>query len=374
MRQVVRSSSRRRARTARLAPWALVGGAVLALAALPQAAFGAWSGRNGVIVFYAFTASCTPLPGGPVLAPSAGSLCDGVWSVRADGSGLRAVAVDGRNAFDPAVSADGRRVGLWTGPGLVITGIGGGSRRAAGAPFDPAHPRDLAAAQNIAFAPDGRIVVSDRTEGLGPDIGNCPSEEDVLRIGRIGAPAALLHTGTPHALAASFSSDGRWVAYDGFTKLSMKFVDIPNAGGCVPVHRDAIWIQRTGHPRTARKLASFTRQRGVDTIGGSIRPDISPDGRQVAVAADDGVLIVGVDGHGRHRLPGTSQAAGVAWSPDGRWLAVSERAAQGPGTTSIMLYPSHGGAPHTAASWPVGACGDCGIGTLAWQALPHAKR
>jgi Tol biopolymer transport system component len=96
---------------------------------------------------------------------------------------------------------------------------------------------------------------------------------------------------------------------------------------------DAVWRHDEG---TARELWS-----GVD---GSVPepPAVSPDGSRVAVSfTREGkrrLSIMSADGTGRQVVAPTVEPLGAAdWSPDGRWLVVGGRSAEGDGLFKISL-------------------------------------
>src|SRR5204863_6333263 len=79
------------------------------------------------------------------------------------------------------------------------------------------------------------------------------------------------------------------------------------------------------------------------------RPTLSPNGCELGVRRGARVVVVPVDCAPKERraYPGTS----IAWSPDGRWLAVA-------GPNAIRFY--HGDGPRPLAEWRLGAA------RLAW--------
>lgn len=81
-------------------------------------------------------------------------------------------------------------------------------------------------------------------------------------------------------------------------------------------------------------------------------PAWSPDGKQIAfvvagpddhVSPEQGIWVIGADGHGRHRLTDDFDAS-PSWSPDGSEIAFArfDRATQ---TYGIYVLPAAGGAP-----------------------------
>lgn len=78
--------------------------------------------------------------------------------------------------------------------------------------------------------------------------------------------------------------------------------------------------------RRTRLLLVDVRTRNVRTLAhadvASARPSWSPNGRQIAYAASDGIRIVtAADGHTELLLSVPAQVGELAWSPDGAWLA-----------------------------------------------------
>src|SRR5262249_47224302 len=72
-------------------------------------------------------------------------------------------------------------------------------------------------------------------------------------------------------------------------------------------------------------------------------PAWSPDGRELAVADRDGILVVGVDGLNRRLVIPGGEAP--AWSPDGSMLAFVKGSILGP--SSIMVANADGSDPRT---------------------------
>jgi Tol biopolymer transport system component len=113
-------------------------------------------------------------------------------------------------------------------------------------------------------------------------------------------------TGQHHdAEGATFSPNGRWVAYldieDNDAKLGLYLV----------------------HPN-GKRLHRVVR-------GEVLTVAWSPDSRKLAFTRANGQLgVVGVDGHGLRRVPLQAFAQNVEWSPDGRRLAVAASSGEGP--------------------------------------------
>jgi hypothetical protein len=349
-------------RALRRAPFLALAAVVTTFSWVPTAS-AAWPGRNGAIFFDVFpgcvVASCPETPpcqSGPCSPPDPVALRTRLFALDPVTRRLRPLLADLNVAFRPAISPDGRRLAVGTSEGLLFTDPSGGGREYARSYIS-----------DVAWLPDGRLAFP-WTEPAPPiEPKGCPSERFGLRVRRPeSASAAVIHTATRNAVAPAFSARSRMIAYDGFNKVTPVDRHL-SFESCTVVHSDAVWIQRMGAPRTARRLLSFRPGR----LAGLRRPfDFSPDGRRLAVLTSRGVVVVNVDGGHARTLRATRDAASVAWSPDGRWLAVSTGLVKGPGRTRLVLIPARGGPRKTIASWAVpSGVGGAGIGTITWQPL-----
>jgi Tol biopolymer transport system component len=117
------------------------------------------------------------------------------------------------------------------------------------------------------------------------------------------------------AEGASWSPDGRWIAYldteDNDRKIGL-YVVRPNGNGLRRIVRGAV-----------------------------LTTAWSPNGKKLAFTRENGQLgVVGADGRGLRRLPLQASAQNVEWSPDGRRLAV--QASSGGDPSEIFVFGEDG--------------------------------
>lgn len=151
----------------------------------------------------------------------------------------------------------------------------------------PAHAGEVRA---VAASPDGRRLASAGDDGL-VRFWNVAERRNSVDLASDGKPIAV-HT---PVTALAWSRDGRTLAAAYGQRLDIWAVDGPRI-----------------HPRRSLELADEARSLAFGPAG------------LLAVAESDRVRLVDTDRSGSEFLPKTGQrhAATVAFSPDGRWLAV----------------------------------------------------
>ena len=234
-------------------------------------------------------------------------------------SGIRGWAADGgaereltwRDNSSPIdLTPDGRTLLF-----LSITECSGGEQES-GAAFvrtlDGSAPGRVADGGAFAISPDGRFALS--------------QTQRELRLTPTGAgEGRVVATGLDSVLAAKWMPDG------GSLVLVM-----PDSGGRVRLHRADLGDGSNVQVRPAS--AAFG---DAPTLLGVT---VSPDGRQVAMAGDDGrILLVPLDGGAPQPLPGSEiNEQPVQWSADGRFL-IATAAGRSPRISSRWTSRAGGG-------------------------------
>ncbi len=246
-----------------------------------------------------------------------GSQTDGeIFTVRADGTDLRQLTSGAGTKRGPAFSPDGTHIAYrsWL-PGnnsIVIADAGGG------------HPVTVAtipatnsacALGDMAWSPDGRSVIF-------PANADCTTANDLYIVPSDGsAPAVKLIAGQMFGLGASWSPDGKRIAFLGSgngVDTGTYVADVGTDGG------------RSGS-LTSRRIGPGPRGDMSQVRSG---PRWSPDSNELLTTNDKGnVVILKADGSGQ-RVVGTQSTAteiensppwgpawAPAWSPDGRRVA-----------------------------------------------------
>jgi len=278
-------------------------------------------------------AGATPGPTGAIVLPRGRE----VVLVRADGSGERIVAElpAGEFVADAALSPDGTRVAF--GRFGVPAGGGTGGADLMLAPIDGGEPARMIAERDApgtllaapCFAPDGRAILFEV-------IGITRSGTPTVRTDLVGLDGGGRRTVAEDARYPTVSADGRTLAYVRSTLNGDALWVQPFDGGAgrqVLSEQDLLIV---AYPRfapdgTTLLLAgvgdwarSPLKTRAGEAPWSSV--PLGPD-RLRAVAAHGLPVdpwLVGADGANLRRMALLSiDDAAVAWSPDGRWAAVS---------------------------------------------------
>jgi Tol biopolymer transport system component len=227
-----------------------------------------------------------------------------IYTIAADGSGLRQVTHAPTDAVAPSWSADGRRLVL-TMAGAVwqINGDGHRLMRITRKPIvDPESPT---------WSPSGkRIAFSARSQG---------SNFDVYTSSANGTAVRRLTRSRFADEHPSWSPNGRRIV----------FARAPLAAPS----GSAIWVMNVDGTRPQRLAA-----------GGS--PDWSPDGRQILFTRGSDIWLMRADGTHAVRLTHEPGVAGdPAWSPDGRAIVFWSDRASGEATKGDLYVIAANGTP-----------------------------
>lgn len=260
----------------------------------------------------------------------------GIVTAAPDGSGRRVVV---RGGVQPEFSPGGRR--------LVFTGAGPDAATRIEVVSTDGHRRRVLTGRGIrgrdhtpSWSPDGRTIVFVRDHPCGyySEIEErCPrrlrrSNNYGILVYRRGRTRVLTHLGAGPA----WSPDGSVIAF--------------NRGVVVRgVFFSELWVMRTdgsGQRRLLRRRnASFAEL------------DWSPDGRNIAFQYNQGIRVIGRDGHGYRRL--LTRATRPAYSPDGTRIMFTRSNHRACDLSALWIMRSDGTGAHMlrdADGVPV--CGD----------------
>ena len=245
----------------------------------------------------------------PGLNPGVDHVAD-LFTVRADGRGLRRLTRTLSWEDDPVWSPDRRRLAFTRGTAVChgLTCEGANNASVWIAYTNGARPRRLTRPpagyvdRGLAWSPDGRRVAFLRQYATDE-----APEDGVYVIGASGRGLLRLHAGRIGRGRMSWSPDGRTLAV-GLALLDVRSRAVTTLRTDVPGEPDAVaW---------------------------------SPNGRLLAVTTDKAVHVVPVAGGPSRRVVTARFIDGVAWSPDGSQLAFSgRRTAWSPGPGARLSPP-----------------------------------
>jgi WD40 repeat protein len=195
-----------------------------------------------------------------------------------------------------------------------------------------------AAVTGVAFAPDGRRVAS---VGCGRGFGW--AQDDTVRVWDVDPQATLpaLRGHTSFVYPVAFSPDGRWIASGGWDKVA-RLWDAATGEPCAILPHPGAVLSLAFDPDGSWLVTSTdadNRLRVWDMVTGRVRKEIqgpsgivrnltvSPNGKNVAASAFDAQankhrLYVSDAGSGESLF--SADGTALAYSPDGRWLAVRD--------------------------------------------------
>jgi Tol biopolymer transport system component len=255
--------------------------------------------------------------GGPVIAFSTGFILNfpdtdnpsQVVTVRPDGTHERQLThvPDGKQAGAPDISPDGRTI-VYVSNGdsdnfaVWAMNVDGTNRHKlfGRAGFDFFQPR---------WSPDGSRFVMTRCDSTVGFVTNC----DIVLIKPDGSGARTLVGGGRYSGNATFSPDGKWIAFDS------------DRGGFI----DAVWVMRVSGGRPTRVSAPNLE---------AFWPGWSPDGSRLTISDNccrpaSNVYSVRTNGSSLRKLTHVTQGGGSgfsSYSPDGKHIVFISDKLRGP--------------------------------------------
>ena len=265
----------------------------------------------------------------------------GGWNIyrcREDGTearNLTAAAGWGGDCFGSSLSADGRQI--------VFTSHDGQAGHVALMNADGSEPRriDLDGYCYMAtLSPDGRTLV----------FANASRNYLLMSKDLVGGAVSVLTPDHPQSFVPQFTPDGKTIVF------------LRRDGDLYRMDPDGGHLQRLTEGNGYVEFRLFAQDRHGSTDG----PALSPDGKQVAyIALRDGVPQVNtmnVDGSDQRQITHRPTPCGrVRWSPDGRYLAFVSWA---PDLPQLFVVEASGGEPRQLTTIP-GA-----VYYLSWKPQP----
>lgn len=311
------------------------------------------------------------VPGGVESTPTVGS----IYTVNADGTGLRQLVPPGPGVDFPAASPDGKWVYYQAGArgktevyrcrrdGTGATRLTPPDRlteRLKGGP-----PFTVKEAFGYALSADGTKMVFTAHDG---------ATGRAVVAGADGSSPAFVAPGLGYTYMARLGPKNDRVVFSGpargyrlllATLPDGKPVELtPDHPDCfvprfTPDGKTVVFVRRDGDVyrvgadgKDLRRLTDGNRYvefrlSAADKHGSTDGPDVSPDGKRVAfVAVKDGVpnvFVVGVDGRDRQQVTARTAPCGrVQWSPDGKRLSFVSLEGKYP---QLFVVPAAGGEP-----------------------------
>lgn len=302
-----------------------------ALVAAP-AAQASFPGVNGPILFSQYTAE--PFPGEPNDFEVVGDL----RSVMPDGTGNRVLANEEDVSENSAVaSPDGRRIVYAKGPSLWTSAIDGtGPKRLT----DPTQETDMPA-----WAPDGRSLVFVGEEG----------NISIIGVGTTGQADGEPRIVIPSRVIGSGPSTFEMFANPVFTPdgTALRYNRLRYHDGKTLKASTSIWNANVDGSNPSRVFRGSGDTRAV------LNFDLSPDGTRIAFLASPNwkkeprrLFVANADGSAPRLLATAAKSGsygGVAWSPDGSSIALSESRWKPSADAQLLTIDVATGAQRTVA-------------------------
>ena len=234
-----------------------------------------------------------------------------IYTIRADGKGLRKLTDNRFGDYNPAWSPDGTRIAFASNRHgneelYVMDADGRNVKRLT---------RNAASDLSPAWSPDGRRIAFVRRSAAGG------GEIFVMNADGTGTPRRI----SPRAVRDHGSYSPDWSADASGERI------VFSSGALTPENAELYVVRPNG---TGLKRLTFTKG-DVETLGDDGFPAWSPDGRRIAFTSnrtqDNEIWVMRADGKGQRRLAGFAGRDDLfpTWSQDGGRLAFSSRDALG---------------------------------------------
>jgi TolB protein len=259
-------------------------GMILSFAVLAPAAQATFPGKNGRIVF-----SGVVSPPGPVR--------NQLWAIAPDGTGLTNLSNSASNDYEPAVSADGRKIAFTRNDDLWVMNFdGSGQTRLTFGRQTPI----FCCSNEVSWSPDGNKIAFASGE-------LSPGNYDIYVIHADGTGLTRLTTDPAFDDAPAWSPDGGEIA---FTRGEQD-VYVMNSDG-------------TGQTNLT-----------TDTGSAASSPNWSPDGSKLVFTLNDQLYTMYSDGTGKTPLfsTPTTEFTTPVWSPDATQIAYTHLVGHGSGAS-----------------------------------------
>jgi len=192
------------------------------------------------------------------------------------------------------------------------------------------------------FLVSGTAAISSRLSGRIVFTVSANSRGDLYTVDATGLRRRQLTNDRPWELYPVWSPDGRSIAYvkdwlyripatGGPPRLLLGKSSSARAG--ITGIQDLSWSPDGRHfAFTATTKFFSTLQVWTFALGGTLKrvtqdgsdPSWSPGGKRIAYTGRTGIIMIGANGRGARRVPGTTPAdSSPIWSPNGKWIAVS---------------------------------------------------
>ena len=260
---------------------------------------------------------------------SSPQLAGDIFTIRADGTDPRQLTSGSGIESHPAWSPDGTRIAyrLWQDSRHSVMVMDAGGREAITLAISDTTSQYCTDRWSLSWSPDGKSLIF-------PNSSLCQGGYDlyVVATDASSPPTQLLAPGTK-SLHGTWSPDGTRIAFLGSEaagSIGLYVADVGSGGAL------------SGGLRASRIGPDL----GPDLANPPSRPRWSPDGKELAVTAPDGVYVVQANGADQRLV--VENATNPAWSPDGKQIAFQR-----------AVDPSEywSGRPCTARTWVIDAHG-----------------